>query len=176
MKYIALFRGINVGGKNKLPMKALKEIIESLGYTNVKTYIQSGNVLFSSAASKAKSFPRSVGKAIDDLYGFEPDILVLTLEELEKAINKSRFPVSEGKSLHLYFLSSFPTKPDLEGITRLQAESEKCKLLDSVFYLYAPDGVGRSKLAARIEKLLGVKATARNGNTVRALIEMAREE
>jgi len=175
--YIALFRGINVGGKNKISMKSLTGLLEASGYVGVRTYIQSGNVLFQSTPSKAVNFMRDIGKAIKDNHGFHPSIIVLDVKELDKAICANPFPDAEGnpKSLHLYFLTHTPKQPDLERLNQVKSASESFQLIGNVFYLYAPDGVGRSKLAAQVEKLVGVKATARNWNTVTKLLEMTHD-
>jgi uncharacterized protein (DUF1697 family) len=81
----------------------------------------------------------------------------------------------EGKSLHFFFLASTPAKPDLDALAKLKSSSEEFKLGKNVFYLHAPDGIGRSKLAAKVEKALGVPATARNWNTVSKLMVMVHQ-
>tara|TARA_R110002111_G_scaffold262048_1_gene336803 strand:+ start:204 stop:743 length:540 start_codon:yes stop_codon:yes gene_type:complete len=173
-RYIALLRGINVGGKNSLPMADLRAQMEGSGFDNVHTYIQSGNIVFD---SKRKSVS-SIGKFIRDRLHAECSIavpvLVLKQSEFETAIEKSPFKkeVSDAKSVHFFFLDSKPTLDDPEKITDIQAASERWKLVDKVFYLHAPDGIGRSKLATRVEKLLGVVATARNYRTVAELKAM----
>ena len=173
--YIALFRGINVGGKNTLSMKALARILEEHGYAGVKTYIQSGNVVFQCPHTKAKEFSRIIGEAITNSRGFQPEILLLRASELKTSVDANPFPEAEAepKSLHLFFLADTPKHPDLEALHRLRVNSESFKLVGKVFYLHAPDGVGRSKLAMQSEKLIGVPATARNWNTVTKLLEMA---
>lgn len=100
--------------------------------------------------------------------------MLLEKEELERAIAQNPFPEaeSEPKTLHLYFLASVPTTPNSEKMGALQADSERFELKESVFYLHAPDGIGRSKLAAKAEQLLGVAATARNWRTVSKLAGM----
>lgn len=171
--YFALFRGINVGGKNLLPMKTLTELMEREGFVETKTYIQSGNVLFKSSTAEAKRFAKVLGKAIQMSRGFEPDIFVLSLSELEDAVHANPFPADNPKALHLYFLAQVPEKPDFEGLNKVKVPSERFELIGKVFYLYAPEGIGRSKLAAKVEKQMGVKATARNWATVTALLQMA---
>lgn len=170
--YIALFRGINVGGKNVIPMKALTEILEARGYIGVKTYIQSGNVLFRSAHSKVENFSQEVGESIKSSYGFKPDIMLLDIEELKGAIHANPFPTDQPKYLHLYFLAKTPKQPDFEGLNWIKSINERFQLIGKVFYLYTPEGIGRSKLAAGVERLIGVKATARNWNTITALLDM----
>lgn len=173
-KYIALFRGINVGGRNSLLMKELVAIMEVDGYTNIKTYIQSGNVVFESTRTRVKSFPSSIGESIKTKYGFKPQIMVLTDAELRSAAALNPFPeaAKEPKSLHLHFLADTPQNPDFQTLNQLKTDNESFKLIGKLFYLHAPDGIGRSKLAANAEKLLGVQATARNWNTIAKLLEL----
>lgn len=174
---IALLRGINVGGKNRLPMKELVSMLEELGARSVRTYIQSGQVVFESGDEDLSGLAREIGARIASSRGFEPHVLVLEREDLESAIDGNPFPEAEEepKFLHLGFLDSVPEHPDLEALTDLKRGSERFHLAERVFYLYAPEGVGRSKLAARAERLLGVPMTDRNWRTVRRLQEMARE-
>ncbi len=175
--YIALLRGINVGGKSSLPMKELVGLLEELGCENVRTYIQSGNVVLESS-EKAPVLAGKIKAAIKKQRGFEPEVLLLTAKELEKAIAKNPFPQGEGdpKALHFGFLASKPTQPNLEKLEGLKKESEEFQLIGQVFYLYAPEGVGRSRLAAASEKALGVAMTDRNWNTVCKLQAMLSEE
>jgi uncharacterized protein (DUF1697 family) len=172
--YIALFRGINVGGKNSLPMKELVAIMEDHGCTGIRTYIQSGNVVFESSRTKVKSFTKNIGESIKATYGFKPQIMVLTAAELRNAAAANPFPEAENgpKSLHMYFLADTPQNPDIKTLNELKTDNESFNLIGQVFYLHAPDGIGRSKLAARVEKSIGVRATARNWNTITKLLEL----
>ncbi len=104
-------------------------------------------------------------------------MLVLGLEDMEEAIAKNPFPEAESDptSLHLGFLACVPDDPDVKGLESLKKDSERFRLIDRVFYLHAPEGVGRSKLAAGAERLLGVTMTDRNWRTVRKIGEMAKE-
>jgi uncharacterized protein (DUF1697 family) len=174
--YIALFRAINVGGKNVLPMKELVAVLEGLGARNVRTYIQSGNVVFESPEKDASRLASKMGQAIKKRFGFEPHVLLLELEDLERAIKKNPFPEAESdpQALHTGFLASAPQKPDLKALESLKTKSERFRLIDRVFCLHAPEGIGRSKLAAKAEKLLGVPMTDRNWRTVCKIQDMAR--
>ena len=177
--YIALLRGINVVGKGLLPMKELVAILESLGSQNVKTYIQSGNAVFRHKAGPAET-PRLVRKISDAILAsraFAPHVLLLDVKGLSKAAAANPFPGAqvEPKSLHLFFLDSAPSKAKLKSLAALQSANEHCELRGSVFYLHAPDGIGRSKLAANVERRLGVTATSRNWRTVCKLLEIANE-
>jgi uncharacterized protein (DUF1697 family) len=175
--WVALFRGINVGGKNVLPMKNLVATLENIGAREVETYIQSGNAVFRSEETDASLLSGRIRAAIEEGHGFEPRVLLLESEEVEKAVRSNSFPEaeSEPKTLHVYFLASSPECPDLDALEGIKGERERFVLKDEIFYLHAPDRVGRSKLAANAEKLLGVPATARNWRTVRKVMAMAKQ-
>tara|TARA_R100001132_G_scaffold17945_1_gene15856 strand:- start:52017 stop:52553 length:537 start_codon:yes stop_codon:yes gene_type:complete len=173
--FIAFFRGINVGGKNRLPMKELTALLEELGYQSIRTYIQSGNVIFQSRKKQIGKMAKEISVRIGETHGFEPHVILLGTEELQSAMEKNPFPVKNGKALHFFFLDTVPRKPDLEKLHALQTRSEQFHLQDKVFYLHAPDGIGRSKLAAKVEACLGVPVTARNWNTVSQIDSMLRE-
>jgi uncharacterized protein (DUF1697 family) len=173
--YIALFRGINVGGNNILPMQELVAQLENIGLQNVRTYIQSGNVIFQSEEKNASLLSNKIRAAIKKSHGFEPQVLLLELEEMEKAVGSNPFPEaeSEPKTLHLLFLASVPKNPDYDALESIKTDRERFVLKDGVFYLHASDGIGRSKLAANAEKLLGVWVTGRNWRTVCKIMTMA---
>ncbi len=163
--WLALFRGINVGGKNILPMKDLVPILEGLGLECVRTYIQSGNVVF--CAPERPQLETEIADRIEAERGFRPRILLLDARKLQASMAANPFPQaeSEPKSLHLFFLEHAPPSPDLDALRAVEKESERFELIGDVFYLHAPDGIGRSKLVTQVEKALGVAATARNWRT-----------
>lgn len=171
---IALLRGINVIGNNKLPMKELAALLTDMGLRDVQTYIQSGNVVFHSNAKNKTALAAKISAAIEAQHGFAPKVLLLDAEELRQALAGNPYPeaVSAPRTLHLFFLAQAPQQPDLKSLEAIKTASERFELAGKVFYLHTPDGVGGSKLAARIEKALGVAATARNWNTVCKLAEM----
>jgi uncharacterized protein (DUF1697 family) len=178
MTYIALLRGINVGGKHKLPMSDLKLLLEQNGCVDVRTYIQSGNVILSSAVKDPAVLEKQITAAISKRHGFAPRVLLLTWAELEKAAAANPFPqaAENPKSLHLVFLDAPPKNPDLKSLESLRTGNEAFALKGKVFYLYTPDGFGQSKLAERAGRLLGVESgTARNWRTVTTLLEMSKE-
>jgi uncharacterized protein (DUF1697 family) len=175
--WIALFRGINVGGANMLPMKQLKLLLEKNDCSDVQTYIQSGNVIFRSALSDARRVERRLADAVAGSHGFEPRVLALTRQELERAAAGNPFARAneeDPRSVHLFFLEASPKKPDTKGLDALRTATERFVLKGRVFYLHTPDGFGKSKLAQRTERLLGVAATARNWRTVTTLVEMTK--
>lgn len=175
--WIALLRGINVGGKNILPMAELRNDLETLKLRNVRTYIQSGNVVFDAASKSAAALAGKITRCIEERHGFRPRLLLLTPAQLTAAIEANPFPkaVSEPKTLHFFFLAEPARDADLQALEAVKARTEAYALTDAVFYLHAPDGIGRSKLAARAETHLGVVATARNYRTVEKLVAMVME-
>ncbi len=160
-----------------MPMKELVVILEDLGARNIKTYIQSGNAMFQSTEKNISQLSNRIRVEVKKRRGFAPHVLVLGLDEIEKAIAENPFPEAETdpSTLHLGFLAFAPENPDLRKLESLKKESERFHLTDSVFYLHAPEGVGRSKLAASSEKLLGVPMTDRNWRTVCKIRKMATE-
>jgi uncharacterized protein (DUF1697 family) len=158
-------------------MKELRILLENLGSRNVKTYIQSGNVVFEHGEEDASLLSNRIGAAIKKSYGFEPRVLLLELGDIEKAVGSNPFPEaeSEPKTLHVHFLSSVPKDPDLDALERIKGDRERFVLKDAFFYLHAPDGIGRSKLAAKAEELLGVAMTGRNWRTVCKIMAMAKQ-
>lgn len=173
--YIGLLRGINVGGNNKLPMKELVTVLAGLGLHNIKTYIQSGNVIFQSERSDRSELAQEITSAIKHSHGIAPAILLLDLTELQRAIGANPYPEGEAepKSLHLFFLDAAPPSSKLAVLEQLKADNERFQLIDKVFYLHAPDGIGRSKLAESVGKGWGVIITARNWRTVTEMMKMA---
>lgn len=175
--YVALLRGINVGGKNILPMKELIAVLENLGLTNVQTYIQSGNVVFQFDGSSPQELSPNIQAAILLSHGFAPKVTILSGQEFHLAMAANPFPeaTTEPKSLHLFFLNSVPVNPDLEKLISLKTQSERFELIDQVFYLHTPESFGRSKLAANVEKSLGVALTARNWRTAKSILSILRQ-
>ncbi len=175
--YVALFRGINVGGKNMVPMKALIVLFEDLGFRNVKTYLQSGNVVFESSGKSAAQLSAKISGEMKKHLGFEVRVILLGLEELKEAILANPFPeaISDPRTLHVGFLTSAPQNPDMFRLESLKKKSERFHLTDKVFYFHAPEGVGRSRLAANVERLLAVTMTGRNWRTVNKIWELVNE-
>ncbi|HEY6046578.1 MAG TPA: DUF1697 domain-containing protein [Pyrinomonadaceae bacterium] len=174
----ALLRGINVGGKNLLPMKELVAVLGGLGAQQVKTYIQSGNAVFAWKGKDASKLANQIRAEIKQGRGFDPHVMVLELEEFERVIQQNPFPAeaeTDPKALHAGFLATAPKTPDLKTLESLKSGGERFRLIGRVFYLHAPEGVGRSKLAARTERLLGVPMTDRNWRTVLTLWKIAQE-
>lgn len=165
--YVILLRGINVGGKNILPMKELVAILEENNYKHIKTYIQSGNVVLKSSNNPSIK----IGTIVQNKFGFKPEILVLDEVEFNSSVKNNPYLSKEGKNIHFYFCKTNP-KVNSDEMNKLKSETEEYHLNGKVFYLHAPKGVGRSKLVANIETCLGVTATGRNLNTVNKIQSM----
>ena len=155
-------------------MAKLIQILESLDCTEIRTYIQSGNVIFHSKHSKATVLAKRIQAAVKAQQGFEPSVLLLSEAELQLAIEANPFTdaISDPKTLHLFFLEQACLAPNVNLLDSAQSPTEKYHISDRVLYLHAPDGIGRSKLAANAEKILGAVTTARNFRTVQKLQSM----
>ena len=173
--WIALLRGVG-GGIRPLPMRELTTALEGIGLKNVRTYIQSGNVVFSSAKTAAR-LTDEIERCIEKNFGFHSSTFVRSVPELRRAAAGTPFPQAdaEPKTLHLFFLAKPAKAAQLDAMNELKTKSEQFVLTSKVFYFYTPEGFGISKLAAKLGRLLGVDMTARNWRTVGKLLEMTRE-
>ena len=155
-------------------MKALVALLAGEGLDEVRIYIQSGNVVFRGAGSAAAIAERILA-AVGARFGFRPHLLLLSAADLERAASANPYPeaCATPQYLHLWFLVETPTAAAAKSLESLRAPSERFTVRGRVLYLHAPEGIGRSKLAARAESLLGVSATARNWRTVTQLLELA---
>ncbi len=175
--YIALFRGINVGGSNIVPMKELVSVLEGLGCVDVKTYIQSGNAVFGHRRQNGSRLSELIRDAVHENKGFKPEVLILSPDQFDRVVRANPFPeaAAEPSKLHVFFMTTPPENPDTELLAGLKAESERFEIVDAAAYLHAPDGIGRSKLAAKVERVVGVPATGRNWRTVGKILEIIGE-
>lgn len=166
--YVALLRAVNVGGTSSLPMAELKAICEGLGFTDVKTYIQSGNVLFRSDGAE-KVVEEKLDDALGKKIGKRPGVMVRSRKELDGIITNAPFSEAKPNFLLVYFLPEAAPKDALDKM--LAPDGEEAKLAGREIYVHYPIGSGRSKL-----KLPALKAgTSRNLNTVRKLAGLAAE-
>jgi len=150
----------------------MKELVVALGqshYQNIKTYIQSGNIVLQS-----QKRPDDIASIVQERFGFEPEVYVLEESELNAAIANNPYRSPKGKEIHFYFCKDNPEIDTLK-VEKYRSESEEFHINGKVFYLYAPNGIGRSKLVANLESCLGVAATGRNLNTIYKLQQMAQE-
>jgi uncharacterized protein (DUF1697 family) len=174
---VSLLRAINLGPKNQVRMEALSALHEELGLTDVKTYVNSGNVVFRTKLRDVKALERKLEDAIERHHGFRPPVIIRTAEELRDAVARNPFAGRKGiepAKLHVVFLAGRPDAAAAERIRGIKVGPEEAYLSGRELYVYYPDGAGRSKFtAALIDKSLSTTGTARNWNTVTKLLEMA---
>ncbi|MBT2444284.1 DUF1697 domain-containing protein [Streptomyces sp. ISL-36] len=179
--YALLLRGINVGGHRKVPMAELRSLLAELGHRNVRTHLQSGNAVFTTDADDLgeDGLTTAVEDALEKRFGFRVDCLVRSGEYLAAVADACPFPAAEleGKQLHVTYFSQ-PVGPErFAAIDPAAFLPEEFRLGDRALYLYAPEGLGRSKLAEVLSRpalMRGLVATSRNWNTVVKLVEMTR--
>lgn len=174
-RYAVFLRAVNVGGHNKVPMPRLREIANDLGYTDVATYVQSGNLAVSAAATNAAVVEAAVGDALRRELGVDVEVMVRNRKELAAVIAANPFEdfADDPKKLHVSFLSKRPTAAARKACDLEEFLPERFEFGDRCLYLWYPDGQGRSKLAAAPwGKRLGVPGTARNWRTVTTMLDL----
>lgn len=171
---VALLRGVNVGGKNKVPMADLREAIEGSGQENVRTYIQSGNLVFTSRSADAQKVAASLEQAIAGRFGMNVDVAVRSRAELVAVVEASPYRQrgEDPSKLHVVFLHG-TAKASVRGIETDAYAPEEIAAVGRELHLFLPNGVGRSKLAADVARSKSRRGTMRNWRTVTKLLEMA---
>ncbi|WP_329016511.1 DUF1697 domain-containing protein [Streptomyces sp. NBC_01601] len=175
--YAALLRGINVGGSKKLPMADLRTLLTSLGHDDVRTHLQSGQAVFTASQGDEGVLADELSAAIEKRFGFPVGVIVRDHAYLTAVADACPFPAAdlEAKQLHVTYFSAPVDAERFAGIDTAARLPEEFRLGDRCLYLYAPDGLGRSKLGeelARPRLTKGLIATTRNWNTVRKLVEL----
>jgi len=174
--YISLLRGINVSGQKTVRMKDLVSLYESLGLGNVRTYVQSGNVIFSSPQKDTRELSGLIEKAVEETFGFKVAVLLRTPSELQLVISNNPFlkkPDIDKSKLAVTFLSDKPENSHISRIQGINDESDRFVIVNKEIYLYCPNGFARTKFSNQFfEKKLGVTATTRNWKTVNALLDI----
>ena len=168
-----LLRGVNVGGHGTLPMVDLRRLLEQDGATEVATYIQSGNIVLDHPKAQGAALAERVADLIQGTFGFRPTALAIGLDALEALLQALPRPTGlEPKNIHV-FLCATPPPPDLpDQMARYCTQNETLRLLPGAVAVLAPNGIGRSKLPAPLERALGRQTTARNLNTLLKLHTM----
>lgn len=172
---IVLLRGINVGGKNRLAMADLREIADGCGYPDASTYVQSGNLVLPGVSACLETIESQLHRAIELRTGLELSVISRTADEWSAVIAANPFPAaaSDGTSLHVIFLAA-PAPGALADFDAASLAPEEFVVHGREIYLLLPDAIGRSKLAAKVNRLLATSpGTARNWNTVRKLAALA---
>lgn len=182
MVFIALLRGINVGGHRKVPMADLRKLFDGLGFEGVRTYVQSGNAVFR-AEGNAGKVADAIEKAIQGKFGFPVKVFLLDAEEWARLVKGNPYPeaTADPAKLHLFVLGKEPMVEEVQALEEkavalsgVQA-GDRYTIAGKALYLHTPNGIGRSRLAELIGRTLKVETTARNWRTVLTLREMAAE-
>ena len=171
---VSMLRGVNVGGKRKIPMERLRECYESLGFRSVRTYIQSGNVVFEHDGADPRGLSPIIASKIKEEFGFDAVVINRTREEISLIIKGMPFRGVDEDRVHVTFLSVAPSRIPVAELEAARGKTERFRSLGREVYLYCPEGYGRAKLSnSFLEKKLGVSATTRNWRTVMALGALA---
>ena len=175
--YIALLRGINVSGQKIIKMAELKKMFENLGFQNVRTYIQSGNLVFETNETVIPKLEKSIRKAIENTFGFDVHIQILIPDEIHKALEMNPFLRDNSldiKQHYFVFLNEIPYEENWNILKNMELKGEQMALADKILFVYYANGAGKSKLTTNlIESKLKVAATARNLNTSKKILEIA---
>jgi uncharacterized protein (DUF1697 family) len=174
---IAMLRGVNVGGYQKLNMEALRTLCGGLGLLDVQTYIQSGNLMFREDTGDPGAAARRIEDGIQKKFGFRPDVIVRTTSDLRKVIANNPFagrPEVAPNRLLAVFMAATPPRQARDRVLAIPTEPEELHIKGRELYIYYPNGMARPKVPlVRIEKLLETSFTGRNWNTVNKLLAMA---
>jgi uncharacterized protein (DUF1697 family) len=176
---ISMLRGVNVVGRNKIKMEALRAVYESLKFEDPRTFIQSGNVIFRSKGKNSPTLVKRIQDAIEGEFGFRPAVIVRTPDEMRRAIAATPFPSQ--RNLHpskilVTFLAGEPGPEAQATLRGLKGYPEELHLKGRELYIYFPNGAGQTKLPwSSVEKLLKVTGTARNWNSVTKMLAIAEE-
>jgi uncharacterized protein (DUF1697 family) len=178
-RYIALLRGINVSGQRIIPMENLRASFERMKFTRVSTYIQSGNVFFSSQpGAEDPELSRKIATALLSDFGFEVTVVIRSLPEITKILAENPFLKEKNagvQGLHVTFLEDVPAKEKMESVMRLDFSPDRFIISGKEVYIHCPDGYGRTKINnSFFESKLKVQATTRNWKTVIKLEELAK--
>ncbi len=171
---ILFLRGVNVGAHRKLPMAALRDLLGGLGLEGVQTHIQSGNAVFRDPQQRA-DLAGPISRAIGAAFPFTPEALVLDLSALQAVLAANPYAVEgaeDAAKVQIGFLGR-ASEAGTGALAALATPRERFTLTAAAFYLHAPDGIGRSKLAERAERLLGVPMTMRNQRVAEAVAQLA---
>jgi uncharacterized protein (DUF1697 family) len=175
--FIALYRGINVVGRNSVKMESLRLLHERLGHANVRNYIQSGNIVFGGKGSAA-AISSSLATAFAEQFGFVARVIVVEAKRWATIVNANpyaKFSELDPKIVHLALCMGKPNGTGLNALLSKTGGRETFEISKDVLYLHAPDGYGTSKFAAGMERAAGVPMTVRNWRTVATLHAMVEE-
>lgn len=174
--YIALLKGINVGGHKKVPMAELRELLSDKGLKNVKTYIQTGNVVFQSSEINRKSIEQKIQMTIIDHFGFEVSVLVITRKHLKRIFDDSPFTGEKKQKSYFTMLHDKPNEDLVKIASEKKYENEEYFIINDAIYFYCEKGYGKAKFNMNFfERKLNTFATARNYNTMVKLLSLSED-
>lgn len=172
--YISMLRGINVSGQKKVHMADLKNLYEALGFANVQTYVQSGNVVFDSPEVDTAKLTNSIEAQIEMIFGFSVPVLIRIADDLQRIIESHPFAQEDPARVLVTFLYEPPEDSKWDDLSHYKDKVDQFTLGEQEIFLYCPGGYGKTKLSNTFfERKLGVIATTRNWKSVNALYEMA---
>lgn len=172
--YLAFLRGINVGGHNKIPMQDLRQLLEDLSLQDVKTYIQTGNIVFKSTEADRHVLESNIKTAIANQFHFNIPVLIKTPKEIQTILQLCPFTTAEKENSYFALLFDKATKQQAESLDSYSFPNEKFKLINDCIYLYSSTGYGRAKANNNFfEKKLSIEATTRNYKTLKKLMDLA---
>ncbi len=177
MVYIALLRGINIGPHKRMKMEKLRASCEALGFKNVQTYIQSGNVVCQAGKLSSASAAKKIEAQIVKDFGFSADVIARTGEEMEQIVSRNpllKEPGVDVAKLHVVFLSETPSAESIKKLEAIVKAPDKVRHKGKEIYFYFPNGVSGSSIwKHNLDRVLGTSGTMRNWRTVNTLFEMA---
>ncbi len=172
-RYAILLRGVNVSGKNRLPMADFRTMLAEMGYEKPVTYIQSGNAVVDSDDPAAR-VAEGVGQGIAARFGFSTPVLVMTLDQMQAVLTGHRFADAAENRVHAFFLQGAQPGLTDRALAAHAAAGEEWQLLPDALMLHTPDGIGTSKLADRLPRMIAGPTTARNLRSLRAIVGLMR--
>ena len=174
--YIALLRGINVGGHKKVPMAELRELLSKSGFGNVQTYIQSGNVILESSEGQINSIEEQIKKVILDYFGFDVPVIVKTNDDLQAIFDTCPFTKEQKEKSYFIMLNKVPDMELIEDVEKLSYENEEFIIKNNCIYFYCSIGYGKTKFNMKtFERKLKVTGTSRNYRTMVKLLTLSSE-
>jgi uncharacterized protein (DUF1697 family) len=178
--FVSMLRGINVGAQKRLRMETLRDIYKELGFRNIRTYVQSGNVVFESTEQDQSALVKRIEKQIAQTCGFPVEVFMRQAQDIQRLLAGNPFLNERNEDpskLHVTFLSRIPSEPWWSEMLPPRDIIDEFARGELVIYLFCPNGYGKTRLSnSFFERKLGVLTTTRNWNTVNALYKMAMDE
>ncbi|WP_397363725.1 DUF1697 domain-containing protein [Olleya sp. R77988] len=171
--YLAFLRGINVGGHNKIPMQELRDLLNQIGFKDVKTYIQTGNIIFKTSSTDRNLLASKIKNGIYNQFGFDIPVLIKTPTQIISILEKCPFTEEEKLKSYFALLYDKATIQQIQSLKSYSFPDEKFQLIDDCIYLYSSIGYGKSKANNNFfEKKIKIKLTTRNYNTLNKLVKL----